>query len=189
MTSIDQNSASLFILYLVIASNFLPQTFNCRLQELMNTSMLAKHLFAFMTLVFFVVMSNMKEELSAGTIVLVSLGIYLWFLMSTRLHLYVWITLIILLGSIYLLQLFENNLKDKNESSDAITIKNIQLAKKYLTYLSLAITSIGFIIYLGEKKLEYGDEFSFMTFIIGNPKCKGFTPNHTVKSNIKAIIT
>ena len=104
--------------------------------------MLAKHLFAFMTLVFFVVMSNMKEELSAGTIVLVSLGIYLWFLMSTRLHLYVWITLIIFLGTIYLLQLFENNLKDKNESSDAITIKNIQLAKKYLTYLFLPITAI-----------------------------------------------
>ena len=188
MTSLDQNSASLFILYLVIASNFLPQTFSCRLQELMNTSMVAKHLFAFMTLVFFVVLSNIKEPPTPGTIVLVSLGIYLWFIMSTRLHLSVWIGLIILLGIIYLLQLFENNLKDKNQNSDANTIENIQLTKKILTYVSLAVTSIGFIVYLGEKKLEYGNEFSAMTFILGNPKCKGFTPNHSVGRNINSVI-
>jgi hypothetical protein len=189
MPSLEENSASLFILYLVIASNFLPQTFSCRLQELMNTSMVAKHLFAFLTLLFFVVLSNAKESITPGNIALISLGIYLWFIMSTRIHLSVWIGLIILLGTIYLLQLFETNLKEKKQSSNATTIENIQLTKKILTYLSLAITIIGFIIYLGEKKLEYGNDFSIVTFILGNPKCKGFTPNYSVSNNIKGLTT
>jgi len=189
MLSLEENSASLFILYLVIASNFLPQTFSCRLQELMNTSMLAKHLFAFLTLIFFVVLSNTKDSITPGNIGLISVGIYLWFIMSTRIHLSVWIGLIILLGTIYLLQLFENSLKEKNQSSDAITIENIKVAKKILTYLSLTVTIIGFIIYLGEKKLEYGNDFSFFTFILGNQKCKGFTPNFSVGNNIKGLAT
>lgn len=109
--------------------------------------------------------------------------------MSTRVHLSVWIGLIILLGTIYLLQLFETNLKEKKQSSNATTIENIQLTKKILTYLSLAITIIGFIIYLGEKKLEYADKFSIVTFILGNPKCKGFTPNYSVSNNIKGLAT
>jgi hypothetical protein len=189
MFILENNSASLFILYLVIASNFLPQTFSCRLQELMNTSMVAKHLFAFMTLIFFVVISNMKDSIDAGNIVLISVVIYLWFLISTRVHLSVWIGLIILLGIIYLLQLYENILKDKNQSSNAVTIENIQVGKKILSYFSLVVTLIGFIIYLGEKKLEYGNEFSYLTFILGNPKCKGYTPNYSVSNNIKGLAT
>jgi hypothetical protein len=189
MPSLEENSASLFILYLVIASNFLPQTFSCRLQELMKTSMVAKHLFAFLTLLFFVVLSNAKESITPGNIALISLGIYLWFIMSTRIHLSVWIGLIILLGTIYLLQLFETNLKEKKQSSNATTIENIQLTKKILTYLSLIITVMGFIVYLGEKKLEYGNDFSIVTFILGNPKCKGFTPNYSVSNNIKGLTT
>jgi len=36
---------------------------------------------------------------------------------------------------------------------------------------------IGFIIYLGEKKIEYKNNFKYITFLFGNPKCKGYSPN------------
>ena len=54
---------------------------------------------------------------------------------------------------------------------------------------SAQITAFGFIIYLGEKKLEYGEEFSFMNFIIGNPICKGYTPPYSIKNNVKALVS
>ena len=87
MFSIQNNSASLFILYLVISSNFFPQTFSCRLQQLLNSSMIVKHLFGFMTLLFFVVATNTKKDITSFNILLISVAIYLWFIISTKMHL------------------------------------------------------------------------------------------------------
>ena len=192
MFSIQNNSASLFILYLVISSNFLPQTFSCRLQQLLNSSMIVKHLFGFMTLLFFVVATNTKKDITAINILLISVAIYLWFIISTKMHLSVWGLLIIILGIVYLLQLYESNLNDNKSNDENVNdadIENIQSLKKILTYISLLITAFGFIIYLGEKKLEYGEEFSFMKFIIGNPICKGYTPPYSIKNNVKALVS
>ena len=36
---------------------------------------------------------------------------------------------------------------------------------------------IGFIIYVGEKKIEYKKKFKYSTFIFGKPSCKGKSPN------------
>ena len=35
---------------------------------------------------------------------------------------------------------------------------------------------IGFILYLGEKKIEYKDKFNYITFIFGKPSCTNIFP-------------
>ena len=59
------------------------------------------------------------------------------------------------------------------------TIENIE----YILYIIAFILLItGFLHYLGEKKLEYKNNFSYTQFLLGQPLCKNFTPN-----NLKSI--
>ena len=34
-----------------------------------------------------------------------------------------------------------------------------------------------FVIYIGEKKIEYKKKFNYLTFIFGKPSCKGKSSN------------
>ena len=38
--------------------------------------------------------------------------------------------------------------------------------------LIVVLTAIGFLIYMGEKKLEYSKNFSYHTFFLGKPSCR-----------------
>ena len=99
--------------------------------------MIVKHLFGFMTLLFFVVATNTKKDITAINILLISVAIYLWFIISTKMHLSVWGLLIIILGIVYLLQLYESNLNDNKSNDENVNdadIENIQSLKKILTY-------------------------------------------------------
>jgi uncharacterized membrane protein len=50
--------SGLFALYMIISVNFLSPTFPCDLQKLLNSSILLRHIAAFLTLYFFVVTVN-----------------------------------------------------------------------------------------------------------------------------------
>jgi hypothetical protein len=45
-----------------------------------------------------------------------------------------------------------------------------------LTIAGMITLVVGFIYYIGEKKIEYGKDFTYYTFMIGNPICKIDTP-------------
>ena len=48
----------------------------------------------------------------------------------------------------------------------------------YILYVLIIIsTIIGVILYMGEKKIEYKNNFNYITFLLGKPKCKGKSPN------------
>jgi hypothetical protein len=57
--------------------------------------------------------------------------------------------------------------------SDTEKIEKYKNYQKILVKLSLLVTILGFLVYLGEKKYEYGNSFKFSTFISGVIKCKG----------------
>jgi hypothetical protein len=150
--------------------------------------MLVKHIAGFMTLIFFVVLTNTKDQISSTHILFISSIIYTWFIITTRTHLSIWFIIIFLLSIVYLLQLLENSLKESFQGSNDKDLETINSIKQFLTYTSLIISIAGFFIYMGEKKLEYGGEFSIFTFIMGKPQCRGYTPEYTIKNNISAIV-
>jgi hypothetical protein len=49
------------------------------------------------------------------------------------------------------------------------------------------ITMVGIIVYAGEKRLEYGKKFNWLTFLIGVTPCKHKTPEFTIEEKILAF--
>jgi len=43
-----------------------------------------------------------------------------------------------------------------------------------LGYLLICIGIIGFVLYYGEKKFEYGKRFNHLTFLLGKPVCRKY---------------
>ena len=58
----DINYQGLFTLYLLIAIGFISNSLSCELQNLINNSLLAKHLIGFISLYLFVILVNPSKN-------------------------------------------------------------------------------------------------------------------------------
>lgn len=159
---------SIFILYLLVSCNFLANLFSCRTQTMLNNNMAVKHLLGFMTMYFFVVLVDSESKLgnTPELQMLITIAFYFIFIITTRMDYKWWLAFIVLVSIIYILEIFKTN---KNLPLERY--KNFETSQKYLTYVTISIIIIGFLIYYGRKKLEYGDDFNIFTFLIGKPKC------------------
>lgn len=166
----------IFVMYLIVSSNYLAQLFPCRLQNILDNSMLAKHFIGFMTLLFFVVLAS-GEEHGATEVLTSSIIIYFLFIMSTRISLF-YFGIFILLSSIsYVLHLYqkENHNKQMNRAQDI------------LQYMMGAVLVVGVVLYFMDKKLEYKKRFSIGTFLIGKPTCRNKSPQITLLDRVNLM--
>lgn len=86
--------------------------------------------------------------------------------------------LFFLISIITLAVMYVLTLKKKDYSSEE---NNDSIAwidqTNYLLSIFFIISSIvGFLVYMGEKKIEYKNKFDYLTFIFGKPSCRGFSP-------------
>lgn len=182
-TFISENSFAVFVLYLVIASNFLAPLFSCRLRESIESSMVIRHVLGFLTLTFFVVLANKTKPLSFKQVMVYSGFFYAWFVLSTRIHIEFWLIIIALLGAIYLIHLYQSDL-----TSDVPTDEEDKFYKQVKMVLSAiagVITIVGVVIYLGEKQIEYDKNFSYANFVLGAPDCRGKSPKVGFTKSLK----
>jgi hypothetical protein len=169
---------NVFILYLIISSNFLPNLFGCEVQYQLAHSMLLRHFLGFLTVFFFVSLVDQTQDVdsSLNHRFLFAIGIYTWFILSTRMHLLFWFVLIGCLGGIYIAQIYkENELKKQDPNQEVLSI--ITSVKHVLTAVAVISTIVGFTIYLRDKRVEYGSSFRFSKFLIGVNKCKSLNGN------------
>lgn len=175
---------AVFAFYLIVGCNFLPQLFNCRIQNLANESMIFKHLFGFFILLFLVV--NISPDFQIKSYkdifrnILISLIIYVWFVITTRSTLSLIIVNLIVLIIVYIV--YMRKTVRKSEGQD---VKSDHIIIYVLMGINAVISVIGFGLYMREKKLEYGDKFKFSTFLSGSVKCKGYTPEYAKTKLIK----
>ena len=169
------NSFSLFVLYLVISGNFLAPLFSCRLRQFIENSMVVRHILGFLTLTFFVVVATKSAPMTYAAVLGLSGLFYGWFLMTTRMSLNFWFLVITLLGSVYLIHLYQSDLTSDKPTPQQEEVFN--MLKKAFTGLAAALTVLGFLAYYGEKRIEYGEKFSHEKFFLGVPACKGESPN------------
>lgn len=159
----------LFLLFLTIGGNFLAPLFPCQVQELFTTSIYHKHILAFCTLFFAIVLaSDMVKDLTLlfrKTILL-----YLLFVFITKMDKNFFLLFLLILGSKYLL---ENQIDNLPKDTPEETINKYKKINKILLYVLIIIGIVGFLIYFGEKKYEYGANFDFITFIFGKTICSG----------------
>lgn len=152
-----------FVLYLVISSNFLAQLFSCRLRYMLDQSMAAKHVVGYMTLLFFVVLSS---GMAATDAILNSLVIYAAFWVSTRMSVGYFVVFIVLAFVLYVLELYQRD-HDNQRLNDAQNI---------IQAIMVIVLVLGFVFYMVEKMIEYKRQFSFKTFLLGKPECRGKSP-------------
>jgi hypothetical protein len=171
---------SLFAFYLIVACNFIPEIYGCKLQTLLKSSMVAKHITGILLLFFLVIYvkpDNVDKELIYN--IGLTMIIYLWFFITTRSPIIVVFLTVILLIIIYIYDIRKNRLteeKDKNKDE----INQIELYQKILSYVLIIISVVGFIYYFGQKKMEYRHKFSIYKFLTGTTSCRNtnsYPPN------------
>ena len=167
---------SVFAFYMIVAANFLPQLMGCRMQNALQTNMYAKHFVGWVLLFFLVVLVNPAASSEAlWKLVVASVIIYAWFLITTRSPLTIACLTVLLLLGIYLINIRKDQLGDTPENK--ATAERLQAIQYAMFATSVIISVIGFVAYIVEKSREYGDDFRLLTFVFGNTECRKFTPN------------
>lgn len=168
MDIVNNSGKLLFVLYLMISSNYLGNLFGCRIQNELNRNMLLKHILGFLTLYFFVSIVD-PAKYSPQFKLAVSAAIYFAFMMSTKMNVKSFYILISLIGSVYVLYIIKDTFNEKWH-------KYIDYLQFVLMIAAIITLIVGFIYYMGEKKMEYKDEYAFSKFLVGAPSCKLETP-------------
>lgn len=175
LDKISEVALPLCALYLLIFCNFTKETLACRLQEVLDKNIYAKHLICFILLFFLIIMAdskNMEQNIfiNIGLCVL----IYIVFIITTKLSFKLLIVVLILLLASYIIGTIA---KKKKEDNNIDEYKRLKLAQNIIFIVLCCICVIGFIIYLIEKSREYKSNFSLLKFILGVNKCKHATPS------------
>jgi hypothetical protein len=177
---------SLATLYLIIAANFLAPLFGCRLQHFIESNFMVRHYIGFLTMLLFVRLTSATTS-SFKNILGSSLIIYLWFIATTRVNFSTWLILITIISILFFIHYYESSHKDPDHKKTEFDTYLPEI-KNGLVMALAAVTAIGMIIYAGEKKLEYGKKFNWLTFFIGVHQCKRKTPDYTLGEKLKALI-
>ncbi len=171
-----------FAFYLLVACNYVREIFGCQLQHALDNSMIAKHAVAFLLLFFLVVVVNpdLADKRIPQTFLL-SAGIYAWFLMTTRTHLWVTFVVLLLLLASYLASIARaRSAKDTTlGATDNDAERKARAWQWGFSYAALGLSIVGFVVYAIEKKREYGAKFEIAKFFTGTLKCRGYTPTRS----------
>jgi hypothetical protein len=176
---LQTNIYTIFVFILIVSSNYLAQLFPCRFQYILQENMIVKHLLGYFTILFFVDLSSPLEEGKKISYLLIkSFWIYLFFILITKVSLHFFYLIIILLGMSYVIVLFKiENEKNKYTNNTITKTSLYDSVLSFLYLLVIVLVSLGLIVYLGEKKIEYGNQFKYITFFFGKINCNHKSPH------------
>lgn len=186
----------IFTFLLIISGNFLGNLIPCRIQDALNKDIWLKHFLGFFTFIFVLLTIPAENGIAPSVYSLSSSAglLYASFLILSKMPAVIWLIAFTITAFLYLLELnkqhYKSINKDNKDNEELVInnknyIDNVSLIQKILTYLIISITAFGFIIYIGEKKIEYKKSFSYLRFIFGKPTCRGLNKNISVLSALK----
>lgn len=174
MFDISQYAAPVFAFYLLVFCNYTKEILGCRLQSVLENSILAKHVIGICLLFALIVIVNpISNQNNVINITFATFGIYIWYMMTIRTPMPITLFIIAMLFVIYMINIEYNRRVAAKEDVFAEKLKRVQNIVAYCTF---ALTIIGFVIYTHEKMNEYGDGFNLVDFVFGKKKCRGYTP-------------
>ena len=153
------NFEGLFIFILMISSNFFVPLYPCRFQNAMKDQILLRHIFGFFTVMFFVNLTMPFNTITTLTELFTqSFSLYFFFIILVRNTFYIFMFLLFLLMINYLISIKVKFIKDntelKDEEKNAQT-EQLNQVTKIVNWVFFISSIIGFLIYLGYKKIEY----------------------------------
>jgi hypothetical protein len=175
---------TIFIFFLIISANYLGQLYPCKIQEVFSNNIYLKHFFGYLTLLFFVLLAEPNIASSFSNTISKSFLLYMIFLVLMNTNVLFFICAISSLAIIYLISIKKND--TSTPVSHYIWYNHVNDAL-YITFGIFIV--IGFLIYMGEKKIEYKNKFNYLTFVFGKPICKGFSPKTKYIDSLFAAFT
>jgi hypothetical protein len=169
LENINTDMKNLLILYLIISSNFLAQTFGCKTRYVATKNMFVKHILGFFTLLYFVNSVNTDkttDEYLFFKNFFKTLMLYVVFILTTRMDNKVFVILIGLLMINFILSQYVSTLDTKHFAAKLQTYDTIG---KVISKLAIVFLIIGVILYIKEKKMK--GKFSYSSFLIGKTTC------------------
>ena len=169
LENINIDMKNLLILYLIISSNFLAQTFGCKTRYIATKNMYVKHILGFFTLLYFVNSVNTDKTMDEFLFFknfFKTIMLYVVFILTTRMDNKVFVILIGLLMINFILSQYVNTLDTKHFAAKLQTYDTIS---KVISKLAIVSLVIGVILYLNEKHIK--GKFSFSRFLIGKTTC------------------
>jgi len=167
-----------FAIYLIIACNFLGDLLGCKLKKLLQENMYVKHIIGYLTLAFLVILTSVDINNEDNLIksIIYSFILYLWFICTTKTHIYTTLVVLIIFFIMYVLsiriKILQKNIENDKTKKE---IDRLNLINLSLLVVAFVITFFGILYYLMLKKKELStraEKFSYITFLIGKHKCR-----------------
>ena len=174
----DLDINPLFIFYVTLGGNFVAQLFPCQVQKLFTENIYYKHFLAFFILFFAIVLTSDKTEKISTTLLSKTVLLYSLFIILTRMDKNFFLLFFVTLCIKFII------LNELSHTKDAADKDKYNKINKTLNYVLISVGIIGFILYYGEKKYEYGKRFNFITFLLGKPVCREFVIPTNYRRNL-----
>lgn len=168
------NTSAIFVFLLLISGNFIGELLPCKVQQTMRENMFIKHFLGYMTLLFFVVLT--LPELFEEKIITSSIVLYVFFLFFSKVYYIFWFIIVFIFGILYLVSTYYKTKIQQGTHEKQKDNKYMVWIRSSLIYTICGSTIVGFLIYMGNKKREFGKKFNFIEFLFGNPICHGKSP-------------
>jgi Na+/H+ antiporter NhaC len=148
----------------------------------------------YLTITFLVVLLEDLDK-NLTEVFLVSFYLYLIFILISKTEYGFFIAIIILTAVIYILYLKRNEIAKRTEDTTSNEeLEKLEKTKNLIIKINNGISIvvfilifIGFMIYMGRKKYEYKNNFSYLTFIFGKVECKGTISNIDFSTSLKHV--
>jgi len=165
----------LFLFIFIISGNYLEELLGCRLIKLLNESMIIKHILGLLTL-FLTLAFTIDLNTSLFTLFKISVVLYIIFILSSKTTKYINYLIIFIFIISFIVQLYKDRLKRKLEVStintnEKLHLEYIEKYNDYILKLIIGLIIIGVLIYIGEQKRSYNEDFNYYTFLIGEVNC------------------
>tara|TARA_Y100000589_G_C27185201_1_gene642346 strand:+ start:2752 stop:3375 length:624 start_codon:yes stop_codon:yes gene_type:complete len=155
---------ALFLFIFILLGKHISELLACSISNIINTHFIVKHIIGFFIL--YTTIISLETNKSLGELFINSFLIYIWFIITVKTTRRINISIIILLLITYFVYLYNEKLKqNKNDKNNKNLIKILDLYEKYIVYVLIILSVFGFIVYLGEKKLDFKENFSWKQFL------------------------
>ena len=178
MLELDNNEyifKGLFLFIFIISGNYLEELLGCRLIKLLNENMIIKHILGLLTL-FLTLAFTIDLNTSLLKLFKISFILYIIFILSSKTTEYINYLIIFIFIISFIVQLYKDRLKRKLEMSiintnEKLHLEYIEKYNDYILKLIIGLIIIGLLIYIGEQKRSYNEDFNYYTFLIGEVNC------------------
>jgi len=184
----------IFTFFLLICADSTSSLFPCHVRRVLENNLILKHAMVYLTITFLIVLLENIPDKNLYKIFSVSFFLYVLFIFISKAEYGFFIFILIITAIIYILYLKREELAKKEEL--ASKKEKEELAKKHdliikinngLIIVVFILTIIGFFVYMGRKKFEYKNNFSYLTFIFGKVECKGTISNIDYLTSVKHL--